>query len=114
MPPLNLYARVHFVLCTSHTRPRGPRAPAMPCALSDRGRGLSAKLGPIVSRECEHTSSCHPVFPETPMIESRSRRGARAQNRSLPGLTRRHVHQFLPVENPNCLGAVEIAFPGGN
>jgi hypothetical protein len=31
--PLNLYARVRFLLCMLHTRPRVQRAPGLPCAL---------------------------------------------------------------------------------
>ena len=39
MLPLNLYARVRFLLCTLHTRPRVQRAPGLPCALFQfRGR----------------------------------------------------------------------------
>src|SRR4029078_11360885 len=33
MLPLNLYARVRFLECTLHTRPRVQRAPGLPCAL---------------------------------------------------------------------------------
>ena len=33
MPPLNLYARVRFSLCSLHTRPRVQRAPGFPCSL---------------------------------------------------------------------------------
>ena len=33
LPPLNLYARVHFYPITGHTGPRVQRAPGLPCAL---------------------------------------------------------------------------------
>ena len=33
LPPLNLYARVHFYPITAHTGPRVQRAPGLPCAL---------------------------------------------------------------------------------
>src|ERR1700730_3264024 len=52
MPPLNLYARVRISLCSLHTRPRVQRAPGFPCALCDRGRKVSSRLGRIVPREC--------------------------------------------------------------
>src|SRR6266851_8009207 len=42
MPPLNLYARVRFLLCTLHTRPRVQRASGLPCALCFQGRNFPA------------------------------------------------------------------------
>ena len=45
MPPLNLYARVRFLLRILHTRPRVQRAPGIPCALLLFEGRLDAKLG---------------------------------------------------------------------
>jgi hypothetical protein len=55
MPPLNLYARVRFFLCTLHTRPRVQRAPGIPCPLLFARVNLS-KLGRIAPREREGMS----------------------------------------------------------
>ena len=53
MFPLNLYARVHFLLCISHTRPRVQRAPGLPCALCIRGGSeVDTNLGRSAPREC--------------------------------------------------------------
>jgi hypothetical protein len=38
MPPLNLYARGRFVLCSLLTGPRVQRAPGVPCALCLEGK----------------------------------------------------------------------------
>jgi hypothetical protein len=54
VPPLNLYARVRFSLCTLHTRPRVQRAPGIPCSLFE-GESF-ANLGQIVPREGEAMS----------------------------------------------------------
>jgi hypothetical protein len=59
--PLNLYARVHFLLCISHTRPRVQRAPGLPCALYLLGGSeVDATLGHVMPREGSCMSySCH-------------------------------------------------------
>src|SRR6266404_2919509 len=91
MLPLNLYARVHFVLCKPHARPRVQRAPGIPCALFSFEGEEFESLGRDASRECEGIFSCHrpppgrpngrPMtgsggrssIPETLMIRSRGR-----------------------------------------
>ncbi|WP_212034187.1 hypothetical protein, partial [Bradyrhizobium sp. JYMT SZCCT0428] len=50
-------ARVHFVLCKPHARPRVQRAPGLPCALVFEGKEFLAKLGRNASRECESMSA---------------------------------------------------------
>jgi hypothetical protein len=49
LPPLNLYARVRFLLCNLHTRPRVQRAPGLPCALCIM-RGWNEMQSPGASR----------------------------------------------------------------
>ena len=39
MPPLDLYARVRFLMHSLHTRPRVRRAPGFPCILRLEGDG---------------------------------------------------------------------------
>ena len=75
-----LYARVHFVLCKPHTRPRVQRAPGLPCALCIRGREVTCKArAQCVARTRPHIQlsspglTGRPSIPETPMIESISR-----------------------------------------
>src|SRR6476646_9078125 len=80
--PLNLYARVRFLLCTLHTRPRVQRAPGLPCALCCQG-GTDYKQTSGASRR--EIANAHPLtviaresgrssIPEALMIEPRSRR----------------------------------------
>src|SRR5258708_3049581 len=56
MPPLNLYPRVRFLLCSLHTRRGVQCAPGFPCPLCFGGEKMPQSLGRIPPRECGCTS----------------------------------------------------------
>src|SRR4051794_34585979 len=71
-----LYAHVHFVLCTTHMRPRVQRASGIPCALClERAESFWQSSG-AMRRENAATHSTviareggRPSIPETPMVD---------------------------------------------
>ena len=59
MFPLNLYARVRFLMPSLHTRPRVQRAPGLPCALRFQSGVFPANLARIARRDREVTPGRH-------------------------------------------------------
>ena len=80
---------VCVLLCAFwHARPRVQRAPGLPCALYFSGRNEFAKLGRMLSRECEVTHSRRPGLAPGPIrrVFSFRRCGRRSPSQPTPGV----------------------------
>src|SRR6476620_10813752 len=86
--PLNLYARVRFSLCISHTRPRVQRAPGIPCSLSSTRDDVQSSLGHRAARTQMHVNYLN-FRSNGPSVIASQRVGAK--RRAMTGSTKQSI-----------------------